>query len=145
MFQLDDSFLQSLGLGALPDDQKAPLLQHIREELEQRVGTKLADGLSDAQLAEFEGIIERDEVKVNEWLAVNVATYRTERDYLDLAATAAAQKGGALDENDVPTLNAEYAATKWLELNRSDYKRVVAATLEELRNEITSNRDSFLA
>ena len=53
MFQLDDKFLQDVGLGDLPEDQKAAFLQHIYEELELRVGTKLSEGLNEQQLGEF--------------------------------------------------------------------------------------------
>ena len=71
MFQLDDQFLQDVGLGDLPDDQKQAFLAHFREQLEMRVGTSLSDGLSDAQLAEFESFIDRDDEKVAAWLDAN--------------------------------------------------------------------------
>ena len=61
MFQLDDKFLADIGLNDLPDEQKQAFLQHIYEELELRVGTRLSDGLSDQQLEEFEKIIDRDQ------------------------------------------------------------------------------------
>jgi hypothetical protein len=41
-------------------------------------------------------------------------------------------------------LRDEYAATKWLEVNRPDYRDVVAGTLEELKQEITRNKDALL-
>ena len=50
MFQLDNNFLQEVGLGGLPADQKKLFLGHFREQLELRVGTQLSEGLSDAQL-----------------------------------------------------------------------------------------------
>jgi len=60
MFQLDEKFLNDLGLADMPADQKKAFLDHIYDELELRVGTKLSDGLTDAQLSEFERIIDRD-------------------------------------------------------------------------------------
>ena len=50
MFQLDDKFLEEVGLGSLPADQKQAFLAHLREQLELRVGTQLSEGLSDAPL-----------------------------------------------------------------------------------------------
>ncbi len=50
MFQLDDKFLQDLGLDQVPEEQRQAFLQHIYNELELRVGTELSDGMSDAQL-----------------------------------------------------------------------------------------------
>lgn len=54
MFQFDDSFLESAGLGSLTTEQKQSLMQHIMGELETRVGTRLSEGLSDKELTEFE-------------------------------------------------------------------------------------------
>jgi hypothetical protein len=43
-----------------------------------------------------------------------------------------------------PGLRAEYAATKWLEVNRPDYRDVVAKTLEEIKQEIIASKDAIL-
>lgn len=139
MFQLDDNFLKDLGLDNLPEDQKAAFLQHIYEELELRVGTRLAEGLSDKQLSEFESLIERDEQKVQEWLQQNLPDYQSRPDYQKLQEQTK-------DQNvDQVAVLSEYAATKWLELNRPDYRDVVAAVLEELKSEIAANRDNILS
>ena len=45
---------------------------------------------------------------------------------------------------DDPALRDEFAATKWLEVNRPDYRSVVAAAMEELKKEIISSRDVIL-
>lgn len=50
MFQLDDQFLQDVGLGGLPPEQKQEFLNYFREQLELRVGTRLSQGLTDEQL-----------------------------------------------------------------------------------------------
>ena len=137
MFRLDDQFLKDIGLDALPEEQKQPFLQHIYSELELRVGTRLSDGLSDAQLEEFEEIIDRKEDKILAWLAAHAPSYMTEEPFQKL------QQATKLEAND-PRLVAEYAATKWLEVNRPDYRDVVAAVLAELKQEITTNRDAIL-
>ena len=137
MFRLDDQFLQDIGLDGLPDEQKKPFLQHIYSELELRVGTRLSDGLSDVQLEEFEKIIDRDQEKIESWLAEHAPTYMQEEAFGKL------QQATGLEAND-PRLVAEYTATKWLEVNRPDYRQVVAEVLDELKREITSNRDAIL-
>lgn len=77
MFNLDEDFLQSLGLGGLPDDQKQAFLQHLYEELELRVGTRLSEGMSDDQLAEFEKLIDaNDEPGALKWLEANRPNYK---------------------------------------------------------------------
>lgn len=137
MFQLDDNFLKDVGLGDLPDDQKKPFLQHIYSELEVRVGQKLSDGMSDEQLEEFGNIIDRDNKIVSSWIEGHVPGYYNDEVFLKL------QEATGLDTND-PNLRAEYAATKWLEINRPDYRTVVAGVMEDLKREVISNRDMIL-
>lgn len=77
MFQLNDDFLQSVGLGAMPDDQRQAFLQHLYEELELRVGTRLSEGMSDDQLAQFEKLIDaNDDRGALAWLEANRPNYR---------------------------------------------------------------------
>lgn len=137
MFRLDDQFLKDIGLDGLPEEQKKPFLQHIYSELELRVGTKLSDGLSDAQLEEFESIIDRDQDKIQSWLSEHAPQYSQEEGFSKL------QQATNLPAND-PGLVAEYTATKWLEVNRPDYRDVVKQVLEQLKAEIMSNKDAIL-
>lgn len=137
MFQLDDKFLTDVGLGDLPDEQKQAFIAYFREQLELRVGTRLSEGLSDAQLDEFESFMDRDAEKVDAWLAANVPNYTEDTVWQQLKDGAPA---------DVPELvvKSEYASLKWLGLNRPDYRDVVAAVMEELRQETIENRDAIL-
>ena len=137
MFQLDDKFLADIGLNNMPDDQKRAFLQHIYEELELRVGTRLSEGLSDQQLEEFEKIIDKDQTVIDNWLAVHVEDYTNDEIFKRM------QQALRLDPTD-PNLKSEYVATKWLEVNRPDYRDVVKTVLDELKAEITANRDAIL-
>ena len=137
MFQLDDKFLDEIGLHDLPEDQKKPFLQHIYDELEIRVGTKLSDGMSDEQLNEFEAIIDHKDEVIVAWLAKNASEYHNDDSFIKLQAAM------DIDVND-PSLRAEYTATKWLEINRPDYREVVAKVLDDLKKEVVGNRDAIL-
>ena len=138
MFQLDDKFLQSVGLGDLPEDQKQAFLQHTYETLEERVGTRLAESLSEAQLEEFEGFATHNEEKINAWLAEHVPNYQEEEDYKQLAASA---------PDNVPPLvvAAEFASVRWLGINSPNYREVVADELNKLRDEIVASKDNIAA
>ena len=68
MFQLNEEFLKELGLDQLPEDQQKSLLQHIYSELELRVGERLSQGMSNAQLEEFAGIIDKTPGDVDDFL-----------------------------------------------------------------------------
>lgn len=137
MFQLDDTFLKDVGLDDLPEDQKKPFLQHIYDELELRVGTRLSDGMTDAQLEEFEAIIDRKLEVIDAWLAQFSPNYQMDQAFIAL------QQATNLPAAD-PRLKSEFAATKWLEQNRPNYRDVVAQVLAELKQEISANRDAIL-
>ena len=139
MFRLDDQFLNDVGLGNLPEEQKAPFLQHTYEQLEYKVGIRLSEGMTDAQLEEFESIIDRKQDVITAWLASHAPDYQNDVVYLRLKQVAEADAG--VQGTDLP---AEYAATKWLEVNRPDYRDVVAATLDEIKKEILGNKDAIL-
>ena len=137
MFQLDDKFLDEIGLNNLPEEQKKPFLQHVYSELELRVGNRLSEGMSDAQFDEFEAIIDRKDDVITSWLNDNVPDYHNDTIFQQI------QKNMGLEVND-PNLRGEYAATKWLEVNRPNYRDVVAQVLESLKNEIIASKDTFL-
>lgn len=137
MFQLDDKFLNDIGLGDLPEEQKKAFLQHTYEELELRVGTRLSEGLSEQQLQEFESFVDRDEDKVRHWFDQNLPNYQDAEDFQKIRASAPT-------EIDELALLSEYGSLKWLELNRPDYKQIVAEEMDKLKGEIVENRDSLL-
>jgi len=136
MFQLDDNFLQSVGLGGLPAEQKEAFLQHTYETLEERVGEKLAASLSDDQLAEFESFATQDEEKVNQWLGANVPDYKNDPEYKQMETNAPKDVSPLM-------LAAEFASVKWLGINSPNYREVVAEELENLRKEIIASRDQI--
>ncbi len=77
MFKLDNEFLTNLGLGNLPVEEKNRLLQMIYERLEMNVGMRLAEKMTDQQLDEFEGFIDRnDEAGALKWLETNFPNYK---------------------------------------------------------------------
>lgn len=138
MFQLDDKFLQELGLDQLPEDQKQAFLEQVYNSLEERVGVRLSEGLTEAQLEEFEGIIDRDQQKVTAWLQMHAPNFAQDETYQRLQQATGMQ-------SDNPALMAEFAATKWLEVNRPNYREVVAQVMQELKQEIGRDRDAILA
>ena len=137
MFQLDDKFLQELGLDQLPEHEKQAFKDHIYSRLEIEVGTRLSEGLSDDQLSEFESFVDRNNEKVTAWIAANTPDYQNDPSYQQLVASVP-------QGVDQMAVMAEYASLKWLSLNRPDYRQVVATVLDEIKREIIGNRDAIL-
>jgi hypothetical protein len=80
MLKLDNNLLDELGLGGLPEDQKRAMLQHIYDTLELRVGTNLANQMTDRQLEEFEKFIDdggdASQAQALQWLEANLPNYK---------------------------------------------------------------------
>ena len=78
MFKLDNTLLEELGLGSLPNEEKNKMLAHIYETLEMRVGMKLAEQMTNEQLDEFESFIDKnDEAGALKWLETNFPDYKS--------------------------------------------------------------------
>ena len=95
--EFNEEFLAEMGLSAMPEDQKQDFLDYVQEELEVRIGERVARGLTDVQLNEFDMITDQAE------------------------------------------------AAKWLEINRPDYREIVARTIAEMKEEIKANRQQLLS
>jgi hypothetical protein len=77
MLKIDNSLLQEVGLGTIPDAEKNSLLKHIYETLEMRVGIRLADQMTNQQLDEFEQYFEaKDDAGAFKWLETNFPNYK---------------------------------------------------------------------
>ncbi len=112
MFKLDNALLEELGLGALPSEEKNKMLAQIYETLEMRVGMKLAEQMTNEQLDEFEGFIDRnDEAGALTWLETNFPNYKEvvaaelERLKAEIKATAP-QIIAAMNEQQPPAMAA---------------------------------------
>lgn len=136
MLKLDEKFLEMMGLGDMPEVERAAFLQHLQEEAEVRVGDRLADELTDAQMEEFEKLVEGDAEVLGKVLAEN-GDYTADEVYRKL-----------VDENGMadgaPETLSEYAAMKWMMKNNPEYKEIVAAVVEELKGEVEANRGKII-
>lgn len=72
--RVDDQFMEDVGLGAMPAEEKQAFMQHAEEELEVRVGQGIGASLSAEQLDQFDQITDLD--KITEWLSQNVPNFR---------------------------------------------------------------------
>lgn len=135
---LDDAFLVEVGLAAMPAQDRPAFLQHIYEEIELRVGTRLTEGLSDEQLVEFERIIDRNGSTIIAWVEAHAPDFEQDPQYRRIALAAGA-------DADPGVVLGEYVATKWLDVNRHDYGDVVSAIVEEIKVELRRDAAKVLA
>lgn len=135
--QIDEKFLEQCGLGELSAEKKKALLQQIHSTLEERVGAKLTESMSEEQVDEFGKFIEGDKVFLDEWFAKNDPNYAKSEVFKQMK-----QHLPEVSETD---LMAEYGAMRWLQLTRPDYPQVVKDTLSEMGEELSANKERILA
>ena len=74
MKPIDEAFLAEVGLAAMPEQKKRDFLAFVQEELEVRIGERIAKGLPEVKLNEFDMITDREEAA--KWLEANRPDYR---------------------------------------------------------------------
>lgn len=97
----------------------------VYQGLEMLVGTRLADGMPDDKLNEFDFFLDRNEQGVEDWFAENLPDYESRDDFLALVA--------ANPDAERLTVLSEYGATRWLHLNCPDYQEVTEACASLMR------------
>lgn len=135
MYNIDDSFLESVGLGGLPADQKGGFLQYAQDQLEIRIGEKMSNTLTDQQLDEFEKIIDNDQETMSRWLAA-AGDYKNSEVYQKLISVAGA---------DSPEVENDFVTAIWLNRNCPQYQQIIDESISEIRSEIVNNKDQILA
>ena len=70
----DEQFLTDMGLSAMPENQKQAFLDYIQEELAVRIGERIAKGLTEEQLKEFDQL--ETPAQSAEWLEKNRPDFR---------------------------------------------------------------------
>lgn len=137
MFQVDDELLNSLGLGALAGPERDAFKDYIKTTLQERVGEKLTEGMSDETLDEFGFFMDGNVEGMKGWLARHVPNYEQDANFQQFRANNP-------DASEADILSS-YGSLAWLQLNRPDYPEVVKQTMDELKSEIAANRDMILA
>ncbi len=136
MFQFDESFLETVGLSGMPEEEKENFLQYAQDQLEVRIGEKMSEGLSEEQLDEFERIIDNDQETVQKWLA-NAGDYKNDEIYKKLL-------DGSEVAEDTPEFLNDYVTAKWLDQNCPQYQDIIRESIEGLQQEIAQQKDAIL-
>ena len=135
--KINEQFLDEVGLGALPPQEKQAFLEYLYSEVELRVGDALSKDMTPEQVVEFKKIADKDSSFIVNWLSAFVPMYHSDMLFEKM------QKNTGYDVADTRLLS-EYAATKWLELNRPDYAQIVVDVVSKIRQEIIENKDQLL-
>jgi hypothetical protein len=119
---MNDELITELGLEALTSEQQ----QRIIDELNMRVGEALVADLSEAQIAEYEAIINGEQEVITSWLQTN------DPSYADTVAYQQLTEGYDEDPDKVPA-DKVYASMAWVEKNNPNLGQIVARIKAELK------------
>ncbi len=128
MIKIDEKFLEEVGLSTLAETKKADFIAKTQEELENRVGEKMSEGMTVDQLREFEGIMNNDRNTMIRVLS-QIGDYREDDLYRKLL------KKHGVTEGTLEILG-EFLSVKWIQLNRPDYATITKNVADELKREI---------
>lgn len=136
MIKIDEKFLDEVGLSGMPVEKKADFIAQTQEELENRVGERMSEGMTLDQLREFDGIMNNERNTMIRVLS-QIGDYRNDDIYKKLL-----QRHG-VTEGTLEILG-EYLSVKWIQMNRPDYATITADVASELRDEIIGAREQIL-
>lgn len=137
MYQFDESFLDTVGLSAMPQEQRAPFLEYAQEQLEVRIGEAMSKALSEEQLNEFDRIADNDSETIQNFLT-QFGDYKNDSDFKNILANTGAS------EDDPEVLN-NFVTVKWLEKNCPQYRSIIRTSMADLQTEIYNQREALLA
>ncbi|MBQ9029405.1 hypothetical protein IJ114_01385 [Candidatus Saccharibacteria bacterium] len=135
--ELDEEFLEEMGLSQMPENKKARFLKQAQAELELAVGEEISRGLSEQQIKEFEALSRGDQ------RVIKKVVFEMDSDFRDDKVYKAILKRSGKEKGDWDTLS-EYLTVRWIRVNRPDYKEVVDRVLAELKEKIKARKDELL-
>ncbi|MDO4979252.1 MAG: DUF5663 domain-containing protein [Candidatus Saccharibacteria bacterium] len=136
MLRIDKKFLDDAGLGNMPEDRKAMLIQNAQEELERRVGEKMSEGLTIEQLREFDGIMSHDQTVMGNMLS-QLGDYKQDTIFQKIL------EKHNVSEGDINIVG-EYLSVKWVQKNRPDYAEITLNVAKQLQQEIIASKEQLV-
>jgi len=124
----DDQLITELEIQNLTPEEQQNVLNGLRLE----IGEALVEGFTEAQLVEYQAIIDDDHEVINAWLVANVPDYKSTIAYQQLA------EGYDLDPEKVSP-DKVYAYMAWVEKNSPE----LAETVARVKAKIKENIDSY--
>lgn len=135
MFQINESFLEGLGLESMNEDDKKNFLEYVQDQMELRIGERISSDMGNEKQDEFAKLADGDEAITNE-VMMRYPHFEDDEVYTSILNSSDGNKEIATNQ---------YATLKWLEENCPNYQEVVRNTIDEIRKEIKDNKDQILA
>ena len=129
--EIDDKFLEEVGMGNLEGEQREEFIRRTREELELKVGEEVSKGLSMEQIKEFEALSEGDQRVIKKLVLGMDSDFREDKVYQAILKRSGKGKG---DWN----ILGEYLSVRWIQKNCPEYRKIVDRVVNELKEKIQS-------
>lgn len=130
---IDENFLNEVGLQDMPAEKKQEFLRRTKAELELRVGAEISKGLSPEQIKEFEALSDGDQRVIKKLVFEMESDFREDKVYQTILKQSGKETG------DWQILS-EYLSVRWIQKNCPNYKAIVEQETEKLKEEIRTSR-----
>ncbi|HRN90255.1 MAG TPA: hypothetical protein PK265_00540 [Candidatus Saccharibacteria bacterium] len=127
MFDIDDKFMEEIGILTMPKEARDQLVAGIEQSIKNKVFIAVADDLNDFLQSELESIGESQEF-AKDWLSRNLPHYDGSNEF-----TQFSQRVGSQDDITVEQL---YAYTKWFEMNIPTFGSILEQVKEQVKQEL---------
>jgi len=114
--------IELLGLQEFSPEEQQTIIENYQME----VGEGLTEGLTEAQLQEYQQIIDGNQQVISDWLEQNQPEYRESTAFQELS------EGYDEDPEKVPA-DKVYASIAWVQLNATDMEGTVARIQAEVK------------
>lgn len=136
MYNIDDKFLDELGLSSLTGEEREAFKEYVNDTLQERIGDRLTKGMSDETLDEFAYFMDGNIDEMKKWLSKHMSGYENDPNFQKFK-----DSNPEASESDILS---SYGSVAWLQFNCPNYLDIVNNAIKEMRDEITKNRDVIL-
>lgn len=121
-----DEIIKELGIENLSENKQSEIL----DELDERVGAKISEGLTEQQENEYQAIIDNDERVIDAWLEQNLSDYKESDVYKALVEDPELERDSITPEKII-------ASIAWVEKNIPNVQDIVKSVAEEYKVELS--------
>lgn len=127
MFNIDEKYMEELGILSMPQEARDNLVSGIEESIKNRVLIAIADDLSDFSVQELESMAESNEF-AKHWLSKNLPHYAGSNAFKLFSEKANPKEGTTIEQL--------YAYAKWFEMNVPTFGAVLEDVKSQLKKEL---------
>lgn len=127
MFEIDETFMEEVGILTMPQGARDQLVAGIEESIRNKVLIAVADDLNDFLQTELESIGESPDF-AKEWLSGTLPHYAGSNEFKQFSESAGTVEGATVEQL--------FAYTKWFEMNVPAFGAILDRVKEQVKQDL---------